>query len=175
MTQHAKCIPAGFSLGPKGILAQFAAAAACIAALTGPVAAKPVSCPGYGAREAQDEDYEAFIRAYIDCFNNRDFTCLDKIYAANLKYDGQNWTLSSKEEFFNFYRRAWRHLAEHITILEVRSAGDKAFVDLQNRVEVFKDYPDFPSRALKAGDVLNLEGTVAYTIKNNRITHICDR
>ncbi|MAW82787.1 MAG: hypothetical protein CMI63_21355 [Parvularcula sp.] len=153
----------------------FASLALCAAAIASPAAAAAVSCPGYESQSRQESDHEAFIRAYIDCFNNQDFACLDRVYADDLRYEGQHWTLSSKEEFFTFYRKAWEHLSEHITVLNVRSEGDKAFVDLQNRIDVFKSYPDFPSRPLMAGDVLNLEGTVAYTIKNNKISHICDR
>ncbi len=156
------------------LCASLAAAWACLLS-PAQSAATPVSCPGYQSHEVQGDAHDAFIRRYIECFNNQDFACLDLIYAHDLKYEGAYWSLSSKQDFFNFYEKAWRHLTEHITVTDVRSTENQAFVELSNRIEVFRDYPDFPSRPLKAGDILNLKGTVAYTIKDSKIEHICDR
>ncbi len=118
---------------------------------------------------------QAFMQSYFDCFNSKDFECLSSIFAEDVLYEGEYWVLNGQQEFFAFYRKAWQHFNEHISVVSVRTASPFVYVHLKNRIEVFADFPDFPARSLAAGDVMNLEGEVVYFIEDGKIKQIDDK
>jgi hypothetical protein len=106
---------------------------------------------------------EVQFREYIECFNRRDYDCFGKYYADDVVLSlGPNWpALQGRQAIFDFYRDVDAHgLKEHMQIHGIAINGDTIRADLEATFDATRDWPDFRSRVVRAGDRWQLRGTL---------------
>lgn len=123
---------------------------------------------------AVEAELQQSYRRYIACFNAQEFDCFANYYTDDMEYGEGKWHLRSRAEFVAFYRNAWKHLREHITINSIEIRGTKLVADISNHIVVFQDFPDFPVRPLAKGDDYVVRGKVAYSMRGGRFFRIKD-
>ena len=117
-------------------------------------------------------ELEQSYRRYIACFNAQDFDCFGNYYTDDMEYGEGQWHLRSRAEFLAFYRKAWKHLREHITINSIEIRGTTLLADISNHIVVFEEFPDFPLRPLAKGADFVVRGTMAYSMRDGRFSRI---
>jgi hypothetical protein len=79
-----------------------------------------------------------------------------------------------RESIVAFYQGAWKHLREHLVLRSLSFENGRLQVSLQNTIDVFEDYPDFPIRPLKKGDHYTRAGNITYELHAGRFIRISD-
>ncbi|MEP7312444.1 MAG: nuclear transport factor 2 family protein, partial [Pseudomonadota bacterium] len=118
---------------------------------------------------------DAQFREYIECFNRRDYACFGKYYADDVVLSkGPKWpALHGRQAIFDFYRDVDAHgLKEHMTIHSIAIEGNTIRADLEATFEAARDWPDFGSRVVRAGDRWQLRGTLQYRVVAGRFAEI---
>jgi hypothetical protein len=117
----------------------------------------------------------AAFTSYIDAFNRNDYAGFADYYTPDvtLVIAGKH-ELRGREAIAAFYQNAWSHLREHLVVRSMSFERGQLIVSLQNTIEVFADYPDFPPRALKKGEHYIRSGTITYDLHAGRFVRISD-
>jgi len=118
---------------------------------------------------------EAAYRRYVECFNAHDVPCFSNFYDADVVFMAAPLPgLIGREAIVGFYQGAWKHLKEHLVVRSFALEQGRLKVSLQNTIEVFEDYPEFPVRALKKGERFTREGTLTYELHGGRFVRISE-
>ena len=120
---------------------------------------------------------EAIYSDYLAAFNNEDLEALERFLAPELVFDWGNAMppLVGWDAFNSFYTTAWSHFREHVVASSLRIDGLRLTAWIDNHVSVFRDWPDCPIEPMCAGDVLEVDGWMAYDFDDDgRITRISD-
>jgi ketosteroid isomerase-like protein len=113
------------------------------------------------------EEIKQRYHEYLACFNAEDFEGLKNYLAEDMYFfRGRIPPLIGRKSFFKFYRKAWQHLDEHITINSLDVFERNITVNLTNNLHVFKDWRDCPYGLFKKGLKKELTGYVVYTFNN---------
>lgn len=118
---------------------------------------------------------EADFRQYIECFNRRDYDCFGRFYAEDVVLSkGPKWPpLHGRQAIFDFYRDVDAHgLEEHMTLHGLVIQGNVIRADLEASFHATRDWPDFGSRVVRAGDRWQLRGILQYQVVDGRFTEI---
>ena len=108
----------------------------------------------------RDERLVAPYLDYVTAFNAADLRAVARHLAENA--------------FVDFYRTAWQHFDEELTVSDIRTAGDQLSAHLSTRVEIHTDWPDCPIRPMYAGAGFTVSGRMRYRFHGDRICHIAD-
>ena len=115
--------------------------------------------------------------AYIAAFNARDFSALRGHLAPDLhfEWDGLMPDFRSASAMVDFYREAWKHVDEHLTIHATRVEGQVLTATLTNRLHVRHSWPDSPLPSLTtAGAPFELSGAMRYAFREGKIARISE-
>jgi ketosteroid isomerase-like protein len=118
---------------------------------------------------------EAAYRKYLECFNAHDVPCFSNFYDEDVVFMAAPLPgMIGRDAIVGFYGNAWKHLREHLVIRSLSVENGRLEVSLQNTIDVFEDYPDFPLHPLKKGAHYTREGTVSYELGAGRFIRISD-
>jgi hypothetical protein len=109
-------------------------------------------------------DEHAF-RTYIGHFNGAEYEHLVRYFADDVTLsfpDGT--TLEGRDGIVAFYTPIHKAIREVLEIDYLLIGDDKIAVELYTEFHAREDFPGFPGRALKAGDVLRITSFVHYEL-----------
>jgi ketosteroid isomerase-like protein len=119
------------------------------------------------AIQMSPEEIKQKYQEYLACFNAEDFEGLEKYMAEDLYFfRGRFPPLIGRKSFFKFYKKAWQHLEEHITIHSMEVFERNITVNLTNNLHVFKTWPNCVFGTYNKGLIKELTGYVVYTFDN---------
>lgn len=113
---------------------------------------------------------------YVTAFNAADLHSVARHLTEDLVFDWRDVmpALAGRHAFLEFYRTAWQHLAEKLTISGVRTQGDLLSAHISNRISVHEDWPDCPIAPMYSGACFTVSGRMNYRFRGNRICHITE-
>jgi hypothetical protein len=109
---------------------------------------------------------------YIDAFNRSDFDGFSKYYAEDVWFQGRAAQLHGRQAVVDFYRQVKAHIDEQLVVKRAYFGEDGFAIEMETTLSVFKDWPDFPSGPLKAGDVRRSLNFIFYEVRDGKFTHI---
>lgn len=123
-----------------------------------------------------DERLVATYLDYISAFNAADLPAVARHLAEDLVFD---WgevmpALVGRHGFLDFYRTAWQHFDEELTVSDIRTEGERLSAHISTRISVHADWPDCPIRPMHAGEDFTVSGRMAYRFRGDLIRHIAD-
>jgi len=109
---------------------------------------------------------------YIADFNTGDDERLvEKYFHPDIVFTGSTRKLHCKQELLGFLRWAHNGIREIIRVQSYAQQSNKLFAEIDMDFRASKDRPDFPFKALKAGEMTTVKFFVAYTFApDGRIT-----
>ena len=108
---------------------------------------------------------EATFRTYIGHFNAARYDELVRYFADDVTLSFPNGTtLEGREGIVAFYTPIHAAVQEILEIDFLMIGADKIAVELYTEFHAKTDFPDFPGRALRAGDVLRFTSFVHYDL-----------
>jgi hypothetical protein len=112
-------------------------------------------------------DEQAF-RTYIGHFNGAEYEHLVRYFAddVTLSFPDGN-TLEGRDGIVAFYTPIHKAVREVLEIDYLLIGEDKIAVELYTEFHAKEDFPGFPGRALKAGDVLRFTSFVHYDLDDD--------
>ena len=120
---------------------------------------------------------EAIFSDYIAAFNNEDLEGLERFLAPDVIFDWGDAMppLVGRDAFNSFYTMAWSHFHEHVVASNLQIENPRLTAWIDNRVSVFRDWPDCPIGPMRAGEELEVAGLMAYDFDDDgRIARISD-
>ena len=124
----------------------------------------------------RDERLVASYLAYVTAFNAADLDAIARHLAENVVFDWGDVmpALVGRRAFVDFYRTAWQHFDEELTVSDIRTDGDRLSAYLSTRIDVHTDWPDCPIRPMYAGTGFTVSGRMRYRFHDGLICHIAD-
>ena len=124
----------------------------------------------------RDERLVAPYLDYVTAFNAADLRAVARHLAEDVVFDWGDVmpALVGRHAFLDFYRTAWQHFDEELTVSDIRTAGDQLSAHLSTRVEIHTDWPDCPIRPMYPGAGFTVSGRMRYRFHGDRICHIAD-
>ena len=107
---------------------------------------------------------------YLECFNAMDFEGLKKYLDENMYFYRGTYVppLMGRVAFFQFYKKAWRHFEERLTIGNMKISNRRILiVTLTNHLQVKKDWLDSPYGAFHKGQRKTVSGDVIYVFNHH--------
>ena len=144
---------AGARQAPAGVGAQQAPADAsrCQAVSTGGISA-------------------ADFQSYIAAFNRSDFDGFARFYAHDIEFHGQGGSFRGRDALVAFYRQVKSRVRETITVRSITQDESDLVADLVTELQAVADWPEFPTGALRAGEIRHSENFVWYQARNGEFT-----
>jgi SnoaL-like protein len=108
---------------------------------------------------------EATFRTYISAFNGGDYDALVRYYADDVVLSFPNGLdLHGRDEIVDFYRPLHQAVDERLEIAFLLMDDRHIAVELETEFHAREDFPAFPRRPLKAGDVVRILSFVHYDL-----------
>ena len=112
------------------------------------------------------------FRRYVTAFNGGDFDGFGRFYADAVDFVDKEATSSAGEQVLDFYRNVKSRVKETLSVRDL-VVGDQAIVaDIVTELAAFKDWPDFPTGALKRGDQRISENFIWYDISAGKFAQV---
>jgi len=118
-------------------------------------------------------DTKNLIEAYYKDFNaTNSGDVLSAYYSDDVVFEYQGEAVSGKEAVIKNLDEAWQAVKETLTPLNIVVDGDRAAVEVDDRIEARIDLPEFLGRSFKAGESINAKFSIFYDIRDGKICHI---
>jgi ketosteroid isomerase-like protein len=113
---------------------------------------------------------------YVTAFNAADLHSVARHLAEDVFFDWGDVmpALVGRHAFLDFYRTAWQHFDEELTVSDIRTEGDLLSAHLSTRIDIHTDWPDCPIRPMYAGTGFTVSGRMRYRFRGGLIRHIAD-
>ena len=113
------------------------------------------------------------IEAYYKDFNaSNSGEVISAYYSDDVVFEYQDDKVSGKEAVISYLDGAWQAVRETLTPLNIVVDGDKAAVEVDDRIEAKIDLPEFLGRSFKAGESMNAKFSLFYDFREGKICHI---
>ncbi|MBW1903072.1 MAG: nuclear transport factor 2 family protein [Deltaproteobacteria bacterium] len=113
------------------------------------------------------------IEAYYKDFNaSNSGEVLSAYYSDDVIFEYQDDKVIGKTAVISYLDGAWQAVKETLTPLNIVVDGDKAAVEVDDRIEAKIDLPEFLGRSFKAGESINAKFSLFYDIRDGKICHI---
>jgi hypothetical protein len=120
------------------------------------------------SRTLGEKEFERYIRA----FNADDFAGFGRYYTRDVEVQGQAARLRGRDALVSFYRRIKARVHMTLSVQDL-VAGERALVaDLVTQLEAMEDWPEFPTGALRKGEVRRSQNFVWYDLRDGRFARI---
>ncbi len=118
-------------------------------------------------------DNRSLIEAYYKDFNTSNSgEVLSAYYGDDVVFEFQDVKVSGKEAVIKNLNDAWQAVKETLTPFNIVVDGDRAAVEVDDRIEARIDLPEFLGRSFKAGESMNAKFSIFYDIRDSKICHI---
>ncbi len=118
-------------------------------------------------------DNRSLIEAYYRDFNaSNSGEVLSAYYGDDVIFEYQGEKVSGKDAVINNLNEAWQAVKETLTPLNIVVDGDRAAVEVDDRLEAKIDLPEFLGRSFKAGEAMNAKFSIFYDFRDGKICHI---
>ncbi len=118
-------------------------------------------------------DNRSLIEAYYKDFNaSNSGEVLSVYYSDDIIFEYKDDKPSGKEAVISYLDGQWQAVKETLTPFNIVVDGDRAAVELDDRLEAKIDLPDFLGRSLKAGEFMNTKFCLCYDFRKGKICHI---
>lgn len=114
----------------------------------------------------------AWFEAYLAAFNAADFEGFGAYYADGVEFFGQAARLVGRDAVLDFYRGVRARIDEHIDLLTYVGSPTRAAAEIRTTLRPFRNWPDFPTGPLMAGEVRQSVNFAFYDIEDGRFTRI---
>jgi len=115
-------------------------------------------------------DYQQYI---ADFNTGDDERLVEKYFHPDIIFTGSSRKLRGTQELIGFLRWAHNGIREIIRVQSYAQQGNKLFAEIDMDFRASKDRPEFPFKALKAGEMTTVKFFVAYTFApDGRITEL---
>lgn len=113
---------------------------------------------------------------YVTAFNAADLHAVARHLAEDLVFDWGDVmpALVGRHAFLDFYRTAWQHFDEELTVSDLHNEDDRLSAHISTRIRVHTDWPDCPIRPMDAGACFTVSGRMNYLFHGDRICHIAE-
>jgi hypothetical protein len=113
------------------------------------------------------------IEAYYKDFNaSNSGDVISAYYSDDVIFEYQGEKVIGITNVINYLDGAWQAVKETITPLNIVVDGNKAAVEVDDRIEAKIDLPDFLGRSFKTGDSINAKFSLFYDFREGKICHI---
>ena len=115
---------------------------------------------------------EADFRAYLDGFNRSDFDAFGRFYAPGVEFLGRAAQLQGRDAVVRFYRDVRSRVRETLTLHGLVVGPGALVADVETELEALADWPDFPTGALRRGEVRRSQNFIWYDVTDRQFTRI---
>lgn len=116
---------------------------------------------------------EARFREYVSHFNAARYSELVAFFTDDVELTFPNGnTLHGPDGIVEFYRPVHAAVREVLRIDFLLIGRDKIATELYTEFHALKDFPEFPSRPLSAGEVMRITSFVHYDLEGERYRRI---
>ena len=115
---------------------------------------------------------EADFRSYVDAFNRGDFEAFGRFYAPEVEFFGRAARLTGRDAIIRFYREVKSRLRETLIVRGIVVGPQAIVADVETELEALTDWPDFPTGALRRGEIRRSENFIWYDVADERFTRI---
>ena len=113
------------------------------------------------------------IEAYYKDFNaSNSGEVISAYYSDDVIFEYQGEKVVGITNVINYLDGAWQAVKETLTPLNIVVDGNKAAVEVDDRIEAKIDLPDFLGRSFKTGDSINAKFSLFYDFREGKICHI---
>ena len=118
-------------------------------------------------------DNRRLIEAYYKDFNaSNSGKVLSAYYSDDVIFEFQDAKVNGLSAVIGYLDQAWQAVRETLTPLNIIVDGDRAAVEVDDKMEARVDLPEFLGRALKAGESIRAKFSIFYDIRDGKICHI---
>lgn len=110
--------------------------------------------------------------AYYDAYNRSTDEAIQNFYTDDAVFEYQDLKLIGKEAIFNHFVGFQQAIKEVMTPSNILIDGDKVAVEVDSRMDVKTDIPDFLGKPRKTGETITGKFSAFYTIRDNKICNI---
>src|SRR3954447_20529572 len=115
---------------------------------------------------------ESDFRAYLDGFNRSDFEAFGRFYAPDVEFVGRAAQLQGRDAVVQFYRHVKSRVRETLTLHGLVIGPQAIVADLETELEALSDWPDFPTGALRRGEIRRSQNFIWYDVAGDRFTRV---
>jgi ketosteroid isomerase-like protein len=115
---------------------------------------------------------ESDFRDYIDAFNRSDFPAYSRYYATDVEFAGRAAQLKGRDAVIQFYRQVHARMRETLQIQQIVQGGRTLVADMVTELEALEDWPDFPTGAIKRGEIRRSQNFIWYDLSGKEFTRI---
>jgi len=113
------------------------------------------------------------IEAYYKDFNaSNSGEVISAYYSDDVIFEYQGEKVIGIKNVINYLDGAWQAVKETLTPLNIVVDGNKAAVEVDDRIEAKIELPDFLGRSFKAGDSIDTKFSLFYDFREGKICHI---
>jgi hypothetical protein len=113
------------------------------------------------------------IEAYYKDFNaSNSGEVISAYYSDDVIFEYQGEKVIGITNVINYLDGAWQAVKETLTPLNIVVDGDRAAVEVDDKIEAKIDLPEFLGRSFKAGDSINAKFSLFYDFRESKICHI---
>ena len=113
-----------------------------------------------------------WFETYLAAFNAGDFEGFGAFYDPQVQFEGQAASLTGRNAVLDFYRMVHSRVDEHVGLLTFVGSSSHCAAEIVTTLDPRKDWPDFPTGALKAGERRQSVNFALYDIREERFTRI---
>ena len=112
------------------------------------------------------------MKMYYETYNRSIDEAILTFYTDDAVFEYQDLTLTGKEALLNHFVGFQQAIKETMTPQNILIDGDRVAVEVDSRMEVKIDLPDFLGTPRKAGELITGKFSAFYNIQDNKICHI---
>ena len=119
-------------------------------------------------------DLRCWFESYLDAFNRADFAGFGACYSDGVIFQGQAAQLIGRDAVLDFYGKVRTYLDERVDLLSFVGApdGNRIAAELRTTLVALRDWPDMPTRPMRAGDMRQSVNFAFYDLADGKFTRI---
>ena len=112
------------------------------------------------------------MKVYYETYNRSIDEAISTFYTDDAVFEYQDLTLNGKEALLNHFAEFQQAIKETMTPQNIVIDGDRVAVEVDSRMKVKIDLPDFLGKSRKAGELITGKFSAFYSIRENKICNI---
>jgi len=112
------------------------------------------------------------MKVYYETYNRSIDEAILTFYTDDAVFEYQGLTLNGKEALLNHFAEFQQAIKETMTPQNIVIDGDRVAVEVDSRMEVKINLPDFLGKSRKAGELITGKFSAFYSIRDNNICNI---
>ena len=113
-----------------------------------------------------------WMKAYYETYNRSITEAISKYYTDDAVFAFQDLTLNGRDAILNHFDGFQKAIKETMTPSNIVIDGDRVAVEVDSRMEVKADLPDFLGSPRRAGELIRGKFSAFYDIRDSKISSI---